>query len=146
MKVCVIQFIKADASVGEVGALGRAANIELHQVGLGFVPEAAKRSEGLLSRHRAAAGAGLVKAREALASGDYEMVILDEICVAVAKGLVAESDVIAAIEAAGLKTVVVLTGRGATENLIALADTVTEMRCIKHGFHKGIAAQKGVEL
>jgi cob(I)alamin adenosyltransferase len=146
MKVCIIQFIKADASVGEVGALGGAANIELHQAGLGFVREASKAPEGLLARHRAAAGAGLEKAREALASGDYEMVILDEICVAVAKGLVEEAAVVAAIEAADSRTVVVLTGRGASDKLIALADTVTEMRCVKHGFAAGIAAQKGVEL
>jgi cob(I)alamin adenosyltransferase len=129
-----------------VGALGRTANIELHQAGAGFVRDAAKAPEGLLSRHRAAAEAGLAKAREALASGDYQMVILDEICVAVAKDLLAEADVIGANEAASSQTVVVLTGRGATEKLMALADTVTEMRCVKHGYAAGIAAQKGVEL
>lgn len=74
------------------------------------------------------------------------MVILDEVCVAVAKGLLEEKRVVDAVRQAKPDGCVVLTGRGASESLLSLADTVTEMRCIKHGARTGRTAQKGVEL
>ncbi len=143
MKVFFLQFIKADASVGEVAALAQNENITLRQAGLGFLP---KPSDPRWSSHQAAAGDALELARQALASGDYQLVILDEICLAVAKGLLQEADIKALIDLAQPGSVVVLTGRGATPGLIALADTVTEMRCVKHGMEAGRPAQKGVEM
>ncbi len=71
--------------------------------------------------------------------------ILDEICLAVARGLLEERQVVELLAQAPPETCLVLTGREATPGLIALADTVTEMRCIKHGLQAGRAAQKGVE-
>ena len=143
MKVFILQFIKADASVGEVAALAQNANIKLHQAGLGFLP---KPSDPQWARHQSAAQGALELARQVLAAGDCQVVILDEICIAVAKGLLQEADVKTLIDLAPAGSVVVLTGRGATPGLIAMADTVTEMRCVKHGFGAGLPAQKGVEM
>ena len=81
-----------------------------------------------------------------MASGQWDLIVLDEVNFAVSKGLVAESDVAAAVKRASSDTVIVLTGRGATAGLIELADTVTEMRAVKHGYSQGHEAQKGVEF
>jgi cob(I)alamin adenosyltransferase len=98
-----------------------------------------------VARHQQAAQAGLELAREALAAGGADLVVLDEICTAVAKGLLAEAEVTGMLQAARPGCIVVLTGRGASAALIALADTVTEMRCVKHGMEAGWDAQEGVE-
>lgn len=142
MRVCILQFLKADAATGEVAALARDAHIELYQTGLGFPT---KPSETEWGCHQAAARAGLERARNVLAAGRHEVVILDEICLAVASGLLAEAEVTAVLRAAPCDRIVVLTGRGATPGLMAQADTVTEMRCIKHGLQAGQRAQRGVE-
>lgn len=143
MRTCVIQFIKADASVGEVAAAAADPNIEVHQVGLGFVPSA---EDIQFARHRQAAQEGLAKAAELMASGRFELVILDEICLAVAQGLIEERQVVELLAQAPAEVCLVLTGRGATPGLIVEADTVTEMLAIKHGLADGRTAQKGVEL
>ena len=142
MRVCMIQFVKADADVGEVRALSQALQATIVQTGLGFLP---KPTDARWADHRAAAEAGLRQAAAALASGPYDLVILDEVCLAVERGLLKESDVVDAVRAAAPTLCVVLTGRGATPGLIALADTVTDMHCVKHGMQRGIPAQKGVE-
>ncbi len=141
MKVRIIQFIKCDGTVGEVAALAGNPLVELSQTGLGFVPPASSPQR---AKHQAAAARGLELAREALAAADSPIVILDELCYAVAMGLVAEADALDLLRSAKCN-VVVLTGRGATEGMIALADTVTEMRAIKHGMASGWPAQDGVE-
>ena len=71
--------------------------------------------------------------------------ILDEICLAVARDLIAEQQVVELVAQTPSDRCLVLTGRGATPALIALADTVTDMQCVKHGLQTGRAAQKGVE-
>ena len=73
------------------------------------------------------------------------MVILDEIFTALDRGLITEDQIMDLIEGSGEVCCLVLTGRGATKRLMAKADTVTEMRSLKHGLSQGIAAQKGVE-
>lgn len=139
----IVAFIKADETTGEVAACRALAGVELRQVGLGFAP----RSDACprLADHRQAAIAGLRVAAADLAGGRFRVVILDEICTAVARGLLTEEAVVAAVNQAAQGSIIVLTGRGATPGLIALADTVTEMRCLKHGFEAGRAAQPGVE-
>ena len=139
---CIIQFIKSDTSVGEIAAAAASALIEIHTTGLGFLPPA---DDPRFVEHRAAAQAGLRKASEIVAGGRFPLVVLDEICLAVARGLLEEQDVAKLLAQAAAETCLVLTGREATPGLIALADTVTEMRCIKHGLQAGRAAQKGVE-
>jgi cob(I)alamin adenosyltransferase len=72
--------------------------------------------------------------------------MLDEVCNAITAGLLTEAEVLDVVAAAAPQMIVVLTGRGARAGLIELADTVTEMRCVKHGFSQGRQAQEGVEL
>jgi len=142
LPTCVIQFIKSDTSVGEISAAA-ASVIEIHTMGLGFLPPA---DGPRFATHRAAAQAALHKASEIIAGGRFPLVVLDEICVAVAHGLLEERQVTELLAQAAPEMCLVLTGRGATPGLIGLADTVTEMRCLKHGLQAGRAARKGVEL
>jgi cob(I)alamin adenosyltransferase len=142
MRTCVIQLIKTDASVGEVAAAAAHAQIEIHQTGLGFLPAA---DDPQRAQHREAAQRGLVQAAEAIVGGRFALVVLDEICLAVAQHLVDEQQVAELLAQASPEMCIVLTGRGATPGLVFLADTVTEMLAIKHGLSEGRVAQKGVE-
>src|SRR5450759_5111603 len=82
MKTCVIQFIKTDAKVGEMLVLPKLQQIEIFQTGLGFLP---KPTDPAWPNHQLAAEAGLCKAAEIMANAQADLVILDEICVAVAR-------------------------------------------------------------
>lgn len=142
LKGLVLQFVKADESTGEIEACRHLPGITIEQAGLGFVP--ARTDPGFL-QHVEAARAGLARAEAALTSGDFDMVLLDEICTAVAKGLLDEDRVLEALGKAAPHICIVLTGRGATEGMVTIADTVTEMHLVKHGLAQGIVAQQGVE-
>ena len=95
--------------------------------------------------HRVAARKGLDAAIAALHSPDYDLVLLDEVCFALGQKLIPLEPLLEALRLAGDGKIVVMTGRNAPEALVASADTVTEMKMIKHGYEQGIAAQKGVE-
>ena len=84
-------------------------------------------------------------AREALVSGSYDLVILDELTYAINYGWIGLDDVVQAVTGRAVKTNVVITGRDAPAELIEVADTVTEMRKIKHAYDAGIGAKKGIE-
>ncbi|MDD5459562.1 MAG: cob(I)yrinic acid a,c-diamide adenosyltransferase [Phycisphaerae bacterium] len=140
MRAVVIQFIK-NCDTGEMAAFKK-IGIEFVQAGLGFLPRTDSKD---FAKHKAAAHKGLELAAELMASNN-DMIILDEICLAVSKGLLAEGDVVDCLGKAGDGQCVVLTGRGATEKIINFADTVSELVCVKHGLSSGIAAQKGVEF
>jgi cob(I)alamin adenosyltransferase len=142
MRTLFLQFMKANEAVGELTALKHLPGVEAIQMGRGFVPAT---TDPAFSEHRQAAVHALEKAAEALRSKKYDLIILDEICTAMDKGLVTEDQILKLMEESGEVSCLVLTGRGATDRLIAEADTVTEMRDLKHGFREGIAAQKGVE-
>lgn len=142
LRTLILQFIKADPSIGEMAALKNLPGVEMVQMGRGFVPSPTGRT---FPEHCQAALHALETAAEALRSRRYDLIILDEICTAVAKGLITEDQVIKLIDQSAEDSCLVLTGRGATDRLIAKADTVTEMSCLKHGFDEGWPAQKGVE-
>jgi cob(I)alamin adenosyltransferase len=143
MRTLIIQFVKNDTTIGELKVIRRLPGVEIKQVGLGFVP---KRADPRFAAHREAAQKGLREAAEAIASSRYQLIVLDEVCVAVAHGLLDEQRVCEVMREASPDCCIVLTGRNATEGLIALADTVTEMRCVKHAFEQGRPAQEGVEF
>ena len=142
LRSCIIQFIKSDASVGEIAAAGNSMLVEIHPTGLGFIPPG---ESPRFVQHQEAAQAGLQKAAEIVAGGQFSLVILDEICIAVSRGLIDEQQVVGLVAKAPPEMCLVLTGRDASPALIALADTVTEMRCIKHAMQAGRGAQEGVE-
>lgn len=139
---CVVQFVKADATVGELHAADSIELIQIVQSGLGFLPPP---SDPRFAVHRRAAQEGLRRAAQIIAEGDYSLLILDELCLAVARGLVEEQQVAELLALARPGMCIVLTGRDAPPGLVALADTVTEMRCVKHAFRQGRAPEEGVE-
>ena len=96
--------------------------------------------------HREAAAKALAFAREKMLSGEYDMLILDEVNNAMSTGLLAITEVMKLLDAKPLDFTVVLTGRAAPEELIERADLVTEMREVKHPYQKGIFAQKGIDF
>jgi cob(I)alamin adenosyltransferase len=140
--VCFIQFIKADDSVGELAAAQQTGLFRIVQTGRGFVPDTTSPA---WPDHRAAAQAGISAAAEAISGDGYAMVVLDEVCGAVAKRLIDLEQIVELISRARPATCLVLTGRDAPRDLVALADTVTEMLPIKHAFEDGRPAEKGVE-
>ena len=89
--------------------------------------------------------AGMQRAKQAAASGDYDLIVLDEIVCALHFGLVAANELLALIDGKSPHTELILTGRGATPELIARADLVTEMKEIKHYYARGVEARRGIE-
>ncbi len=142
-RVLIVQFMKNDDTTGEYGVLRDRLGVEMLQTGLGFVP---KDDHPRYPDHREAALKGFAISRKALLSGEYDLIVLDEVCGAIGRGLLDETEVLEALQQAPEPVNIVLTGRGATDRLIALADTVTEMRPLKHALEQGIAARKGVEF
>jgi cob(I)alamin adenosyltransferase len=114
--------------------------VEWHVLGDGFTWESTDMDE-TEARGRHAWSV----AKEKLASGEYDMLILDEMTYAVTYGWVPVEDVVASIVGRAPKTNVVITGRAAAPELIEIADTVTEMRKVKHAYERGIKARKGIE-
>lgn len=141
--VLIIQFIKSDAKTGELVSLGRLPGVEIMQLGRGFIPSPDAPE---LSLHRQAAMNALATARSALEAGRHRLIVLDEGCIALRAGLVPVESLLDALAATTPGVCVVLTGRGAPGEVLALADTVTEMRCVKHGYQQGITAQQCVEF
>ncbi|MCY3024074.1 MAG: cob(I)yrinic acid a,c-diamide adenosyltransferase [Planctomycetota bacterium] len=142
MRVLMLQFIKATPT-GEISAARQLPSFEIVQTGRGFVPPPGHPQ---FEEHRRAAAAGVEQAAQAVTSGRYDLVILDEVCTAVSLSLLDEKRVAELAAKRPLAVTLVLTGRGATPGLMALADTVTEMRCLKHAYDSGRRAQKGVEF
>ncbi|MGB9742233.1 MAG: cob(I)yrinic acid a,c-diamide adenosyltransferase [candidate division WOR-3 bacterium] len=139
-RVLVIQFMKGD-SYGEIQAARHLPNLEIRQFGLKtFVQRGHPGAEDLqLAR------AGLEFARQAVLSGGYQLVILDEINCAVDYGLVPLSEVVALVRSCPKEVELVLTGRNAPRALIELADLVSEVREIKHPYQKGVVNRVGID-
>lgn len=140
--VAIVQFVKSDVKTGEFAALSRLPGVEIFVTGLGFVPP---KTDPRFAEHRSAAEEGGRIAWEAACSGRYGLVVLDEGCYAVSRELIAETFVLRLIREAAPGVTIVLTGRGATQGLMDAADTVSEIRCVKHGFDAGHSARMGVE-
>ena len=147
MKVLVLQFIKGSWHYGELDAaetLGPnfAGNFVIRQMGRGFVKIGGAEADPEDIRLVQAAWE---EARAAIDSGEWDLVVLDEINYAISYGMLDPADVAAALKAKPEMVHVILTGRNAHPLLVELADTVTEMREVKHAYQKGILAQRGIE-
>jgi len=138
----VVQFIKGSFATGEEAFFRRFPDqLDYHVMGEGFTWETQDRERDIV-----AAQAAWQVARGMLSNPDYDYVLLDELNIALVKEYVAVDEVIAAVRARPERQHVVITGRGAPDALVEAADTVTEMRLVKHAFKAGIMAQKGIEL
>lgn len=144
MYVSVIQFIKSPQMAGEARAAERLApKIEFLSTGKGFVNTPSNPVP--FADHRKAARDALVLARKQIAAGSWDVIILDEITVALRHGLLDIDDVVELIRNKPPKLHLVLTGRDAPDDLIALADLVTEMKAVKHPYDSGVQAQRGID-
>lgn len=144
-RVAVIQFIKGTMRTGEEEAARMLAPyLDLTRSGLGFT--AGPWNKASQEEHRQAAQDALRIAGEKLRSGEYRMVILDEVLGAIKAQLVTVEEVLALIRDKPPAVHLVITGRGAPPEIIDAADLVTEMRPVKHPYDDGIVAQKGVEF
>ena len=141
-KTCVIQFMKGEIYYGELGAAKMLAPyLEIIQMGR---PDFVNKNDPDPKDVRLAREA-LDLAKEILSGRRYDIVVLDEINVALDFGLVELADVIALIDARPPETELILTGRYAKKEIIDRADLVTEMREIKHPYNAGVEARLGIE-
>lgn len=139
--VCVVQFIKSGKwRVGEE-RVARDLGVEWWTTGDGFTWDSKDMDET-----EARAREAWRVAQEKIASGDYRMVLLDEITYAINYGWIDESVVVAALAKRPAHVNVIATGRDAPRGLVDAADTVTEMSKIKHAFDRGVRAQRGIDL
>jgi cob(I)alamin adenosyltransferase len=143
MRVLMLQFLKGSWHYGELDAAKAfGANFVLKQMGRGFVKVGGAETDPEDVRMVEEAWA---EAQEAIESGDWDMVILDEINYAIGYGLLDPAVVAEALRNRPEMVHVILTGRNAHTLLVEIADTVTEMREVKHAYQKGILAQRGIE-
>ena len=143
MKVLMIQFIKGSWHYGELDAVQSfGENFVIKQMGRGFVKIGGAETDPEDIRLVEVAWAA---ARDAIYSGLWDMVILDEINYAIGYGMLDPAVVAEALRARPEMVHVILTGRNAHPLLVEMADTVTEMRELKHAYQKGILAQRGIE-
>ena len=143
MKVLVLQFLKGSWHYGELDAVEVfGGNFVLKQMGRGFVKVGGAETDAEDVRLVEAAWA---EAREAIDSGEWDMVVLDEINYAIGYKMLDAAVVAEALRNRPEMVHVILTGRNAHPLLVEMADTVTEMREVKHAYQKGVLAQRGIE-
>ncbi len=140
-RVHIVYFMKGDYPYTEQVALSQLPNVSFARFGQKeFVDPANVKPEECEQARKA-----MEEARRAVLSGEYDLVVLDEVNVAVAWKLVDLREVTELIQQKPEKVELILTGRYADEKLIELADLVTEMKEIKHPYQKGILARGGID-
>ncbi|GAA5074079.1 cob(I)yrinic acid a,c-diamide adenosyltransferase [Lysobacter panacisoli] len=138
----VVQFIKGSFSTGEEAFFRRFDDlVEYHVMGEGYTWETQDRGRDIVT-----AGAAWDIAARMMSDEQFDFVLLDELNIALAKEYVSLDALLASLAARPPRQHVVITGRGAPDALVEAADTVTEMRVVKHAFKAGIKAQHGIEL
>lgn len=139
--VAVVQFIKGKWKTGERRFFEDHGGVTWHTMGEGFTWDTQDRDRDI-----AAAEAAFGKARALMENGDFDLVVLDEINIALRYGYLGVEAVLAGLAARSDRTSVILTGRDAPPELCDYADLVTEMTEIKHPFAAGIKAQRGLDF
>ena len=141
LRVAMYQFIKAKTgNWGEIKA-ARKIGVEIVPLGDGFTWESKD-----IARDRALAADGWARCRETILSGEYDVVVVDELTYCLRFAWLDVGEVIEVLRQRPGNVHVVITGRGAPPELIAFADLVTEMRAVKHPYRDGVKAQKGIEF
>lgn len=139
-KVAVVQFVKSgEWQVGEE-KVASDLGVDWWTVGDGFTWDSEDMDES-----EAVARAGWEHARAVITSGDYELVVLDEVTYPINWGWIDLEEVVAAISQRPEKVNLIITGRDAPPEIVELADTVTEMRKVKHAYERGIMARRGID-
>ena len=144
MRVLMLQFLKGSWHYGELDAVEAfGGRFVMKQMGRGFVKVGGAETDPEDIRLVEEAWA---EARAAIHSGEWDMVVLDEINYAIGYGMLDAAEVAEALTSRPEMVHVILTGRNAHPMLVEIADTVTEMRDVKHAYQKGILAQRGIEF
>lgn len=139
--VGVVQFIKGKWVTGERQFFDKLGTVDWHTMGDGFTWETQDKDKDI-----EAAEAAFAKAREMMSSGAYDLIVLDEINIAMRYDYLSTEAVLDGLNQRANNTSVVLTGRDAKPELCDYADLVSEMREIKHPFKAGIKAQRGLDF
>src|SRR6266404_8924255 len=143
MKVLMLQFLKGSWHYGELDAAAKFGdNFIMKQMGRGFVKVGGAETdpEDIKLVERA-----WDEAQQAILGGAWDLVILDEINYAITYGMLDPAKVVEVLKRKPEQVHVILTGRNAHATIVELADTVTEMRQVKHAYEKGVMAQRGIE-
>ena len=144
MRVLVLQFLKGSWHYGELDAIAKfGPDFVIRQMGRGFVKIGGAETDPEDIRMVEEAWA---EAAAAILSGDWDLVVLDEINYAINYNMLSPEAVADVLRRKPEMVHVLLTGRNAHPTLVELADTVTEMREVKHAYQKGILAQRGIEF
>lgn len=142
MKVCVIQFIKGKWKTGEQKAAEKFGNIEWHAPGDGFTWDTKNPEQDIRTSREIWE---LCKAK--VRSHDFDMVVFDEINYCTGYGWISGEEIAGFIRSEKPKWMhLILTGRNASPEVVDVADTVTEMKMIRHAFEQGIKATQGIEF
>lgn len=140
-RVCFIQFIKGKWKTGEANLAGRFQDaLDFHTMGQGFT-----RNSADPEKDRQLAREAWDFAARTIEQNKYDMIVLDELTYLIHYNMIAEYEILSTLAKKPAELHVVITGRYASENLLAKADLVTEMKAVKHPFASGIGAQKGFE-
>jgi len=139
--VGVVQFIKGKWITGERQFFDKLGGVDWHTMGDGFTWNTQDKDRDI-----EAAEAAFAKACQMMASGDYDLVVLDEINIAMRYDYISVEAVLAGLDQRHQRTSVILTGRDAKPALCDYADLVSEMREVKHPFKAGIKAQRGLDF
>ncbi|MDY0294047.1 MAG: cob(I)yrinic acid a,c-diamide adenosyltransferase [Candidatus Methanomethylophilaceae archaeon] len=140
LRVAMVQFMKPEEGYGEQVSAGSLENFEIYPMGMSPLVGREPAPEDIRAAEEA-----LSKARELMYSGCYDLIVMDEVNVAMGWGILRTEDVLEMLGGRPENVEVVLTGRYAPDKVIEYADLVTEMVCVKHPFDKGIGARKGIE-
>ena len=141
LKVYVIQFIKGGFDYGELYVVKRLPNLRLKAFGRGkFVTDVPPKKDDIKLAKEA-----LELAKEVVNGGEYDVVVLDEINVALHLKLIGTEEVVDLIRRKPKHVELLLTGRYAPSEVVELADLVTEMKEVKHPFTKGVPPRKGID-
>ncbi len=141
-KVIVLQFLKGKWKTGEQKAAERLApDLVIRPMGRGFTWDKDRLDEDIRAAREAWAEAVRV-----LGSGEYRLVILDEINYVLSYGFLSVDEVLEALRNRPREVNVILTGRNAPQELVDFADTVTEMRKVKHVYDQGVLGRQGIDF
>lgn len=145
LKVCMVQFIKGEWYYGELNSIKKLGpDFELIVAGKGFI--GIIDDDHAFEEHVRAAKTALSIVEQKISLGTFDIVILDEINYAINLGVIKLEDVMKIVQNRPKNVSLILTGNHACEEIISLADLVTEMKEIKHPYKKGIKAKKGIDF
>ncbi len=139
--VGVVQYIKGKWISGERQFFKKLGTVDWHTMGDGFTWDTQDKVKDI-----EAAVAAFEKSKAMMASGDYDLIVLDEINIALRYDYLEVDTVLDGLKARHQRTSVILTGRDAKDEICDYADLVSEMREVKHPFKAGIKAQRGIDF